>query len=194
MTYLSRADLWSLEQYSIERAEFRDQVIKHKKDRKIMLGKHLQLIFEDRLTIRYQIQEMLRIEKIFEPGDIDAELSAYNPLIPDGDNWKCCLMIQYIDVAERSQRLTELVGIEDVIWVQVGDNPASYAIADEDLERAREHKTSAVHFLRFALDSQTILAAKSGAPVKIGAEHANYPCAPLLLSEPVRTALVTDLL
>ncbi len=130
---LTRPDLWSLEQYAERRQAFREEVLLHKKHRKILLGEHLRLIFEDRLTIQYQIQEMLRIEKIFEADAIQQELDAYNPLIPDGANWKCTLLIQYEDVEQRKVRLTQLLGIEDQIWVQVGDCAPVFAIADEDM-------------------------------------------------------------
>lgn len=171
---LERSDLWSLEEYSVKRPEFRQTVLAHKKHRRVLLGDHLELIFEDATTIRYQIQEMLRIEKVFEAEGIQEELDAYNPLIPDGDNLKCTMLIQYPDVEVRKQKLAELKGIEDLIWVQVGDGEKVFAIADEDMERANEEKTSAVHFMRFQFDAASIAAAKDGAQISMGCDHANY--------------------
>ena len=188
---LSREDLWSLEEYSEKRAEFRKGVLEHKKHRQLMLGNHLQLIFEDRQTIHYQIQEMLRIEKVFESAGIQDELDAYNPLIPDGDNWKCTMLIQYTDVEERKVRLQELVNIENLIWAQVGNGAKIFAIADEDMDRANEDKTSAVHFMRFQFDAASIAAAKSGAEIKVGSDHAAYQEVNELSAD-IREALVRD--
>lgn len=190
---LTRADLWSLEEYSAKRPEFRADVIRHKKDRQVLLGNHLLLIFEDRLTIQYQIQEMLRIERVFEAAGIQDELDAYNPLIPDGDNFKCSLLIQYGDVEERRQRLTELVGIEDTIWLQFGDTGKIFAIADEDMDRDEPDKTSAVHFLRYQLSPDQVSAAKSGASLTIGVDHPAYEMANLTVPENIRISLVSDL-
>lgn len=190
---LTRDDLWSLEQYAEKREAFRGEVIEHKKDRQILIGDHLLLIFEDELTIRYQIQEMLRVEKVFEAAGIQDELDAYNPLIPDGDNLKCSLLIQYNDVAERKHRLTELVGIEDVIWLQFGDSGKVYPIADEDMERDYEDKTSAVHFMRYQFDDDQIAAARRGEALTMGVEHTAFPVDDVIVADNVRASLVADL-
>jgi hypothetical protein len=190
---LSRADLWSLEEYANRRPEFRSKVMAHKKHRQVLLGDHLLLIFEDRLTIQYQIQEMLRIEKVFESQGIQDELDAYNPLIPDGDNLKCSLLIQYHDVDERRQRLTELVGIEDRIWLRFGDTEKIFAIADEDMERDEPDKTSAVHFMRYQLSQEQIAAARSGAPLTIGVDHPAYVTPDIEVDDVIRQSLVSDL-
>ncbi|HKI73943.1 MAG TPA: DUF3501 family protein [Pseudomonadales bacterium] len=190
---LNRSDLWSLEEYAARRGEFRAEVIKHKKDRQILIGDHLLLIFEDKLTIRYQIQEMLRIERVFEPEGIQDELDAYNPLIPDGDNFKCSLLIQYGDVEERRRRLTELVGIEDKIWLEFGDTGKVFAIADEDMARDEPGKTSAVHFLRYQLNAEQIAAAKSGASFTIGVDHPGFQVDDITVAEDIRSSIVGDL-
>jgi hypothetical protein len=190
---LTRDDLWSLEQYAEKREAFRREVIDHKKNRQVLIGDHLLLIFEDELTIRYQIQEMLRVEKVFEAAGIQDELDAYNPMIPDGENLKCTLLIQYNDVAERKRRLTELVGIEDAIWLQFGDSGKIYAIADEDMERDYEGKTSAVHFMRYQLSEAQIAAAKRGEALTIGVEHSAFPVEDTTIADKVRTSLVADL-
>ena len=190
---LSRADLWSLEDYSVHRASFREAVLAHKKNRRVLIGQHIQLIFEDQTTIKYQIQEMLRIEKIFEAAGIQEELDAYNPLIPEGKNWKCTLLIQYGDIDERRRRLADLVGIEDKIWVQVGDGQKIWPIADEDMDRSKEDKTAAVHFMRYELTDADRAAAKAGAEIVFGVEHVAYPSEPVVLSEISKTALVADL-
>src|SRR5210317_1579597 len=148
---LSRADLWSLEEYAQERPAFRQKVLAHKKNRQLALGEHARLYFEDALTIKYQIQEMLRIEKVFEAEGINEELESYNPLIPDGHNWKATFMVEYADPEECAARLAELIGIEDKVWMQVEDCEKMYPIADEDISRENEVKTSSVHFLRFEL-------------------------------------------
>ncbi len=153
----------------------------------------MQLIFEDRLTIQYQVQEMLRIEKIFESAGIQEELDAYNPLIPDGDNWKCTMFIQYTDVEERIEQLKKLSGIEHKVWIQIGDTERIYPIADEDMERANEEKTSAVHFLRYQLSEQQILAAKSGAEFLVGVDHEAYPVEVVKMLDEVKKALCIDL-
>ncbi|MCB1692383.1 MAG: DUF3501 family protein [Pseudomonadales bacterium] len=190
---LTREDLWSLEEYSTRRPEFRAEVIAHKKDRQLLIGGHILLIFEDRKTIQYQIQEMLRIEKIFEANGIQEELDAYNPLIPDGDNFKCTMLIQYEDVDERKRRLTELVGVEDVIWIRFGDTPKIYPIADEDMERENAEKTSSVHFMRYQLDAAAIAAAKSGEPMTVGVDHPAFPVDVVTVPENIRTSVVGDL-
>ncbi len=163
MQKLTRDDLMSLEQYSVERVAFRDQVMAHKKNRRLDLGTNAALYFEDRLTMHYQVQEMLRIERIFEADAINEELATYNPLIPDGSNWKATFMIEFPEAEERQQMLSQLVGIEDRVYVHVADFEPVFAVADEDLERADAHKTSAVHFLRFELPPEQAAALKSGA-------------------------------
>ncbi len=190
---LQRKDLWSLEEYSENRPEFRAQVLEHKQHRRVQLGDHVLLVFEDAMTIKYQIQEMLRIEKIFEAAGIQEELDAYNPLIPDGENLKCSMLIQYADVAERKERLSELVGIEDKIWLKVGDAEKVYPIADEDLERSNEDKTSAVHFMRYQLEGDALNAARSGGAMTFGVDHPNYPCDDVTVSDEVRQSLANDL-
>ena len=152
MPALSRSDLWSLEEYAERRKMFRAQVMKHKKNRQLPLGDNARLYFEDAMTIKYQIQEMLRIEKVFEAAGINEELEAYNPLIPDGHNWKATLMIEYDDPEERAVQLSRMIGIEDKVWLRVADCDKVYPIADEDLERDNEQKTSSVHFLRFEFE------------------------------------------
>lgn len=193
MPHLSRADLWSLEEYAEIRPAFRQQVMQHKKTRQLALGDHARLYFEDTLTIKYQIQEMLRIEKVFEAAGIREELDAYNPLIPDGHNWKATFMIEYADPTERAQRLQELLGIEHRVWMQVGDGERIYPIANEDLERSNETKTSSVHFLRFELNSEAIADARAGKPIRAGIDHSACTVEAVLLDEPVRTSLVRDL-
>lgn len=174
MKSLNRADLMSLEEYAEKRPEFRHQVLEHKKNRKVPLGSDTTLYFEDRLTIQYQIQEMLRIEKTFEPAGIMEELEAYNPLIPDGSNWKATYMLEYPDPTIRQKKTAELIGIEDKVWAQVSDHDKVFAIADEDLDRANEEKTSAVHFLRFELTNDMINDLKQGAPLSFGVSHDLY--------------------
>ena len=161
MEKLSRNELYSLEKYAEIRGDMRARVMSHKQDRRLPLGPNLTLYFEDRLTIQYQIQEMLRIEKVFEAAGIEDELEAYNPLIPDGKNWKATFMIEYEDVEERKLRLTELKNVEDLIWMQVEGFDKVYAIADEDMNRENDTKTSSVHFVRFQLDGDKI-AARAG--------------------------------
>ena len=190
---LQRADLWSLEQYSEARAGFREEVLAHKQNRRVRIGDHILLIFEDQLTIKYQIQEMLRIEKIFEAAGIQEELDAYNPLIPDGDNWKCTMLIQYPDVAERKQRLSELLGIEDKIWAQVGEGERIWPIADEDLDRSKDDKTAAVHFMRYQLTEHDRVALKAGAPIRFGVEHLAYPAGAVTVDDGTRASLLGDL-
>lgn len=193
MSTLSRADLWSLEDYAQERPAFRAQVMAHKKARQLALGDHARLIFEDALTIKYQIQEMLRIEKVFEAAGIEEELDAYNPLIPDGHNWKATFMIEYEDPAQRAQQLAQMIGIEDKVWLQVGDGDRVYAIANEDMDRSNDVKTSSVHFLRFELTPDMIAAAHQGEAILAGIEHSAYPINAQTLGDDVRRALVSDL-
>ena len=171
---LSRADLMSLEQYSTARKEFRGRVLEHKRNRLVPIGPNVTWAFEDRLTIQYQVQEMLRVERIFEAAGIQDELDAYNPLIPDGANWKVTFLIEFPDAEERKKRLSELKGIEDRCWVQVEGLERSFAIADEDLERENEEKTSSVHFLRFELSEEMVGKVKSGAAFKAGIDHSSY--------------------
>jgi len=190
---LTRADLWSLEEYAERRAAFRADVLAHKKNRQVLVGNHLLLLFEDQLTLKYQIQEMLRIEKVFEASGINDELEAYNPLIPNGDNWKCTLLIQYNDVDERKRRLAELIGVEDQIWMQVGETKRIYPITDEDMDRTTADKTSAVHFMRYQLSAEQIEAVKAGAAVTVGVDHLAFPCESVLLPENVRQSLLNDL-
>jgi hypothetical protein len=193
MQKLTRDDLYSLEQYSTVRPEFRDKVLEHKKDRRIALGTNAALYFEDRLTMQYQIQEMLRIEKIFEAEGINDELEAYNPLIPDGTNWKATFMVEFPEIEERRAMLERLVDIENVVYVQVGDFDKVYAIADEDLERADETKTSAVHFLRFELPAEQVDALKGGAQLAAGIDHDNYQVEISPVADNIRTSLLGDL-
>ena len=174
MTHLTASDLMSLEQYARERAQFRARVLAHKKNRQVALGPNATLYFEDGLTIQYQVQEMLRIEKIFEPEGIEDELSAYNPLIPDGSNWKATFMVEYEYEQERRQALERLIGIEDKVWVQLAGYDPVMPIADEDLERENEVKTSSVHFLRFELTGAMKAAVQGGAAVSMGIDHPEY--------------------
>lgn len=193
MPHITRDSLMSLEGYAKVRPEMRAEVMAHKKNRMVELGDHVTLIFEDEKTMRYQIQEMLRAERTFEDVGIQDELDAYNPLVPDGTNWKATMMIQYSDPDERKVALANLKGIEDQIWVQVADQSKVFAIADEDLARENEEKTSAVHFLRFELDATSIAAAKSGSPIRMGIDLEAYPVASMTLAENIRAALVLDL-
>jgi len=193
MSTLSRADLWSLEEYAEIRPSFRSKVMEHKKKRQLALGDHARLYFEDRLTIKYQIQEMLRIEKVFEASGINEELDSYNPLIPDGHNWKATLLIEYTDVAERQAALARLVGIEDQIWMQVGGHERVYAHADEDMERSTADKTAAVHFLRFELAAEMRTALRGGASITAGVSHPEYLLDGAMLPELVRESLLADL-
>lgn len=193
MSKLTRQNLMSLEQYAEQRQAFREQVMAHKKHRQVAVTEHTTLYFEDQLTMQYQIQEMLRIERIFEADAIQEELDAYNPLIPDGNNWKATFMIEYDDVEERKSALAKLIGIEDKVWVQVKGFDKVFAIADEDLERDTEEKTSSVHFLRFQLSDDMIVAAKSGADINIGIDHENCRHAVEPVAKDIRDSLVTDL-
>lgn len=193
MTHLTRDDLWSLEEYSVRRNDYRAEVMAHKKTRQLALGQHARLYFEDQTTIRYQIQEMLRIEKTFEAAGIEEELNAYNPLIPDGHNWKATFMIEFGDPVERARRLREMKGIEDVVWLQVGDLAKITPIADEDLERENDEKTSSVHFLRFELTAEQITAMKAGATLYAGIDHEAYPIERFAVDTAIRDSLENDL-
>jgi hypothetical protein len=174
MTKLSHQDLYSLEDYARMRPEYRAKVIEHKNKRRVNIGEHAALYFEDKFTMQYQVQEMLRIERIFEPEGIQEELDVYNPLIPDGMNWKATFMIEYKDEAERRQALARMVGIEKTVWVQVQGFDRVQPICNEDLERATEGKTSAVHFMRFELTPEMVAAVKKGSAIKAGIDHPAY--------------------
>ena len=189
---ITRDDLMSLEQYAEKRGEFRQQVLQHKKHRQIALGPNATLYFEDRLTLLYQIQEMLRIEKVFEADGINEELAAYNPLIPDGRNFKATFMIEYPDPQVRAAQLEKMVGIEDLVWMQIGEHDKIWSIADEDLERSTEDKTSAVHFLRFELDDDMASDLKAGANWQIGVQHPVYTYE-LAVDGETRASLLKDL-
>lgn len=193
MPRIARNTLLTLEAYARERKDFRARVLAHKKPRSVHLGEHLVLLFEDELTIRYQVQEMLRIEKIFEDAGIQEELDAYNPLVPDGNNWKATMQIEYEDVEERRRALPKLKGIEDRVWVTVEGRPRVYAIADEDLERENDEKTSAVHFLRFELTPPMITALKAGGGLAIGVDHVAYTARLDPVLDATRNALLADL-
>jgi len=186
-------DLFSLEQYAKQRPEFRSRMIAHKRVRTLQCGPNATWLFEDRLTVQYQVQEMLRIERIFEAEGIADELGAYNPLIPDGSNWKVTLLIEFPDAAERRVALAKLKGVEDHCWVQVGGHERVFAIADEDLERENDEKTSSVHFLRFELTPAMVAASKAGAAISIGMDHDAYRHAIDPLPQASREALVRDL-
>jgi hypothetical protein len=192
MNPLTHEDLFSLEQYARVRKDFRAKVMAHKKNRIIALGPNATLHFEDRLTMQYQVQEMLRLERIFEPELIQEELDVYNPLIPDGGNWKATLMLEFPNEAERRAWLARLVGIENAIWIQVADFPRVTPIANEDLQRATPEKTSSVHFLRFELTPAMRQAVKAGAAVRIGIDHPHYQ-AEATLPDAMRASLASDL-
>jgi hypothetical protein len=193
MQKLTRESLYSLEKYSEVRRDFRSQVMEHKKNRQVRIGPNATLYFEDYLTMKYQVQEMLRVERIFEADGIEEELGAYNPLIPDGSNWKATFMLEYPDVAQRREALGRLRGVEDRIWVQVEGCNKVWAIADEDLDREDEDKTSSVHFLRFELDTEMVERAKSGSPISMGIEHENYCHQIEPIPDNVRSSLAEDL-
>ena len=193
MEKIARDSLMTLEAYAKARKEFRAKVIAHKKPRTVHLGEHVTLLFEDELTIRYQVQEMLRIEKIFEEAGIQDELDAYNPLVPDGSNLKATMLIEYEDVEERKRALAQLKGVEDRTWVRVEGLPRIYAIADEDLERENAEKTSSVHFLRFELSREMADALKYGMALSIGVDHPACSVALDPVSPETRAALVKDL-
>ena len=193
MQHLSRENLMGLEQYAGIRPTFRAEVMAHKRDRQVAIGPHATLYFEDRLTMQYQVQEMLRIERVFEAEGIEDELAAYNPLIPDGNNWKATFMVEIGDFEARRVALMQMVGIENQVWVQVAGSERVYAIADEDLERATEDKTSSVHFLRFELTPAMVAAVKQGAAIGMGIEHEAYSHSVHAVPENVRRSLAADL-
>lgn len=193
MPKLSRDDLMSLEVYSEQREPLRAKVIAHKRARRIALGEHANLYFEDEFTLRYQIQEMLRVERIFEAAGIQQELDAYNPLIPDGSNWKATFMIEYPDSELRKVALAGLVGVEHTVWVRVGRHPQVYAVADEDLARSTEAKTSAVHFMRFELTPDMVADAKAGSPIAMGCDHDNLRVIVDPIDDAAHHALIQDL-
>jgi Protein of unknown function (DUF3501) len=193
MNKLSVGDLFSLERYARERATFRAKVLEHKRARQLAVGPNTTWLFEDRLTVQYQVQEMLRTERIFEPEGIEEELDSYNPLIPDGQNWKVTLLIEFPDEQERRRELSKLKGIEDRCWVQVSGQERVFAIADEDLERENDEKTSSVHFLRFELTAPMIASLRAGAAVAAGVDHDHYRHAVAPVSAATRQALIADL-
>lgn len=193
MTALTRDDLFSLEDYARLRSDFRQKVMEHKRPRRLPLGEHATLYFEDRLTMQYQVQEMLRAERIFEAEGIDEELQAYNPLIPDGTNLKATFMLEYPDAEERRVALARLVGVEDRIWMQVEGYDRVWAIADEDMDRETEEKTSSVHFMRFEFTEEMIAALKNGAALAAGSDHPNLSVMVSPLADGTRDSLVADL-
>jgi hypothetical protein len=193
MPAITRGSLMTLEAYSAVRKEFRANVMAHKRNRTVQLGGNVTLLFEDEMTMRYQIQEMLRAERIFEAAGIQDELDAYNPLIPDGSNWKATMMIEYPDLDERRHALARMIGVEDRVWVQMEGCPKAYAIADEDLARENEEKTSSVHFLRFELDASMKKALAAGANIRMGVDHPNYQATIDPVPAPIRESLLKDL-
>jgi hypothetical protein len=193
MPHISRDSLMTLEAYAKVRTEFRAKVMAHKKNRVVTLGENISLIFEDELTVRYQIQEMLRVEKTFEEAGINDELEVYNPLVPDGSNWKATMMIEYPDPAIRAEKLKQLKGIEKKVYVQVQGCDKVYAIADEDLERENEEKTSSVHFMRFELSAEMVQNAKHGAAISVGVEHPAYTSNTGNLPGAIKDSLTADL-
>jgi glycerol-3-phosphate dehydrogenase subunit C len=193
MAKLTHDKLMTLEAYAKARNAFRADVMAHKKNRLVHLGDHVTLIFEDALTMQYQVQEMLRLERMFEPELIQEELDVYNPLIPDGSNWKATMMIEYPDVEERQRKLAELTGVEDRVWVQAAGQDRVYAIADEDLDRTTDEKTSAVHFMRFELTPQMIAALKQGTALNMGVDHPAYQATLDPVPDAVRASLLHDL-
>ena len=192
MKQLSASDLMPLEQYARERPAFRARVLQHKSGRQLAVGPNARWCFEDRLTVQYQVQEMLRAERIFEPEGIGEELAAYNPLIPDGHNWKVTLLLEF-DAAERPRALSQLKGVEDRCWVQIAGHERVFAIADEDLERENEQKTSAVHFLRFELAAPMITSLRGGAALGIGIDHPSYHHEVAPVAPAVQRSLIVDL-
>jgi hypothetical protein len=192
MNKLAVSDLFSLERYARERVAFRSEVLEHKRARQLAVGPHTTWLFEDRLTVQYQVQEMLRVERIFEPEGIEEELSSYNPLIPDGQNWKATLLIEFPDESERRRELAKMKGIEDRAWVQVSGHDRVYAIADEDLERENDEKTSSVHFLRFELTPLMIAALRGGSELGVGIDHDHYRHSVAALSPATRQSLIAD--
>jgi hypothetical protein len=193
MQKIARNDLMTLEQYAKARNDIRARTMAHKKDRQVQIGRNATLYFEDRLTMLYQVQEMLRAERIFEGDGIQDELDAYNPLIPDGSNWKATFMIEFPNIEERQAALEKMIGIEDKVWIQVADFSKVYAIADEDLERETGGKTSSVHFLRFELTADMIKAVKSGAALGMGIDHPAYRYSVMPVPEGTRISLANDL-
>ena len=193
MEKIKREDLYSLEDYSAMRQEYRAKMMQHKKNRVLRLGEHATLHFEDRELMQYQIQEMLRAEKIFDAEGIQEEINAYNPLIPDGTNWKATFMLEYDDEVIRRQRLAELIGIEKKVWVAVKGFDRVYPICNEDLERDTEDKTSSVHFMRFELSSEMVDALKKGASISAGIDHQRYSVTVDALPNEMRSSLVQDL-
>lgn len=193
MQKLTRDDLYSLEDYATRRVEFRQQVMAHKRVRVLPVGPNVTLHFEDRLTMHYQVQEMLRAERVFEAAGIDEELSAYNPLIPDGSNFKVTMMVEFADPAERAVALGKLLGVEDKVWVRVGESERVYAIADEDMDRSTDDKTSSVHFLRLELSEAMVAAAKAGAAIGVGVDHSEYQQSVDPVSDALRDSLTGDL-
>ncbi|MEW6165747.1 MAG: DUF3501 family protein [Pseudomonadota bacterium] len=189
---LTHDQLFSLEQYARQRPEFRARVMAHKKIRLVPVGPNATLHFEDRLTMQYQVQEMLRLERMFEPGPIQEELDVYNPLIPDGSNWKATFMIEYSDEGERRTQLAKLIGIEKAVWVQVADFARVTSIANEDLDRETDEKTSSVHFLRFELTPDMCRAVKDGAAIRVGIDHPHYQVE-TTLARATRDSLANDL-
>src|SRR3984893_4428529 len=192
MDKLAAKDLMPLEQYARERPAFRARVMRHKVERQLAVGPNATWCFEDRLTVQYQVQEMLRTERIFEAAAIENEMGSYNPLIPDGSNWKVTLLIEFVQPAERARALARLKGIEDRCWVEVAGHPRVFAIPDKDLERQNEEKTSAVHFLRFELDPGLIAALLLGAALGAGSDHEHYRHAVHTVPAPTRLALMAD--
>ncbi len=193
MAKVTRNSLMTLEAYAKARPEFRKQVMSHKKNRAVQLGENITLLFEDELTVRYQIQEMLRIEKIFEDDGIRHELETYNALVPDGRNFKATMMIEYPEESVRRRELARLIGVEDLVWVQIEGAPRVYAMADDDMERENADKTSAVHFLRFELTDDMAAALKHGQPLAVGVDHANYQAQVSPVTGATRQALLGDL-
>ena len=193
MTHLTRSDLLPLKQYSEQRDKFRAEVLAHKRNRQLALGENARIYFEDALTIHYQIQEMLRIERVFDFAGIEDELAAYNPLIPDGTNWKATFMIEFGDPTVRAERLREMRGIENCINLEIEGHGVAQVIVDQHLERETDEKTSAVHFMRFELSSEQIAALKDGAKLFASIEHAAYPIARFQVAATTRDALTKDL-
>jgi hypothetical protein len=192
LTQLTHSDLFSLEQYARNRSDFRAKVMAHKNDRRVALGDNANLYFEDALTMQYQVQEMLRLERIFEPEKIQEELDAYNPLIPDGSNWKATFMLEYPEENDRKKALANLIGIDETVWMRVGDLPRIKPITNEDMERDTADKTSAVHFMRFELTTEMVAAAKAGAAIHAGIDHPNYTVT-VQVPEASRASLAGDL-
>ncbi len=193
MTHIAKESLMPLEAYARARPEYRARVMAHKQNRVVQIGGNITLIFEDELTIRYQVQEMLRAERIFEEQGILDELQAYNPLIPDGSNWKATMMIEYPEEQERRGKLAQLIGVEDRVWVQIAGFERVHAVADEDLERENAEKTSAVHFLRFDLDAKMIAALRGGATLTMGVDHPHYIATVDSVPAATRASLISDL-